>query len=243
MRLNKLSIWGAIFTVLVLTSSCTTDRSVISSTTKEQRVYYTMLIWHKKKSPSTHFDNKLASILSHFNIKVEQDISSLTKMEADGKNEISSPDNIKLLSTSSMLQFTNLLKDQQYQILNSNKNQEATSFVIIPCSTEFQQQHKTQHQVYGVGLFYLEKNGRRKLRKFEAKAESVFSQYHLKINHQLIPKEIQGINKNINLPDEIQFMSIRTMKDLQDLFKDADFQQFLSIRNEATKSLVFYIGV
>ena len=95
------------------------------------------------------------------------------------------PDEIQLVSAENGEAFGKLFEDTDFQKLLPIREAGVKKMPIVVSSKGQIEAMDSDAEVFGVGVFYFENDGEKKLRKFESKAGKYFEQYDLKVSHFL----------------------------------------------------------
>ena len=241
-----LSYSGGLGTSLAV--SDVTDESTESTNAEDKKanaeVYYTVLIWYKKQEKLREFEEKSQKYFSKYGLSLERAINNFQHLQAEGENQIGLPDEIQLVKAKDESALGKLFEDEDFQKLLPIREEGVKQMTIFVGEMNKLSETDLSASIFAVGFFYLKENGLDDLRAFEEKARPYFKKYALKVNYLQIPSDkMDGIGSStMALPEEVQFMTASTQKQLSSLFADQGFLDLIPLRSRATKSVTFLLG-
>jgi len=236
-----------IFSILLLFTTVSCKGSINVEQQKETvdtKVYYTIFIWYKDSIKLREFERKATPFFQKYGIQLHRIINEISSIPADGETKMDTPDEIQLASANNGEALEQLFADADFQKLLPIREEGVKKMTIVTSNKQQIEAVDLEAEIFGVGIFYFEKGGEKKLRKFEAKAGKYFVQHDLKITHVLTSNAIMaGIGEeDIAMPDEVQFITVKTNEQLQGLFGNQGFLDLVPLRDETTQSLTFFLG-
>ena len=238
------SLFMLVSLVLFGVAGCKAGSSKAPFGNQASSIYYTALIWHKDADQLRSFEQKAAPYFAKHGIELVASIDQLKIIEAEGHNQAGQPDEIQLIKAHRATSLSELFADPGLQSLLPWRSRGVSKMVIVESNPSVVRAFDHNAEIFAMGLFYFDDGGEDGLRLFERKSAPYFDKYGLNISHVLPAHTIMaGVGENdISKPDEVQFLTVKSQRQLEGLFSDPDFLSLVPLRSEATEEVTFFLG-